>query len=54
MSIVIWNRIGFSLRCPLIGPENSRHYLNQSDAKLKLITTWSPAFSRAFGSFNWF
>ena len=24
---------------------------NQSDAKLKLITTWSPAFSRAPGSF---
>ena len=24
---------------------------NQSDAKLKLITTWSPAFSRALGSF---
>ena len=24
MSIIIWNRIGFSLRCSLIGPENSR------------------------------
>ena len=31
----------------MIGPENSRHSLNQSD--VKLYTTWSPAFSRAFG-----
>ena len=30
-------------------PENSRHSLNQSDAKLKPTTTWSPAFSRALG-----
>ena len=29
---------------------NSRHSLNQSDLKLKPITTWSPAFSRALGS----
>ena len=29
---------------------NSRHSLNQSDAKPKQITTWSPAFSRALGS----
>ena len=27
-----------------------RYLLNQSDAKLKSITTWSPAFSRALGS----
>ena len=27
----------------------SSHTLNQSDAKLKPITTWSPAFSRALG-----
>ena len=33
----------------MIGPENSLHSLNQSDAKLKPITTWSPAFSRALG-----
>ena len=33
----------------VIGPENSRHSLNQSDAKLKPTTTWSPAFSRALG-----
>ena len=31
----------------MIGPEDSRHFLNQSDAKLKPITTWSPTFSRA-------
>ena len=30
--------------------KNSRHSLNQSDAKLKPTTTWSPAFSRALGS----
>ena len=32
----------------VIGPENSCYYLNQSDVKLNPITTWSPAFSRAF------
>ena len=31
----------------MIGQENSRHSLNQSDANLKPITTCSPAFSRA-------
>ena len=30
--------------------KNSRHALNQSDAKRKPIRTWSPALSRAFGS----
>ena len=30
--------------------KNSGHALNQSDAKRKLIRTWSPALSRAFGS----
>ena len=34
----------------VIGPENSRHFLNQSDANVISITTWSPAFSRALGS----
>ena len=34
----------------MIGPENSRHPLNQSGAKLKTITAWSPAFSRALAS----
>ena len=34
----------------MIGLENSRHPLNQSDAKLKTITAWSPAFSRALAS----
>ena len=34
----------------LIGPENSRNSLIQSGAKLKPITTWSPAFSRALDS----
>ena len=41
----------FALICSVIGPENSRHSLNQSDAKFKPITTWSPAFSRALGIF---
>ena len=31
----------------MIGPENSRHSLDQSHAKL---TTWSPAFSRVWGA----
>ena len=33
----------------VIGPENSHHSFNQSDSKLKPITTWSPAFSRVSG-----
>ena len=41
---------GFALLRPVIGPENSWHPLNQSNAKPKTITTWSPAFSRALGS----
>ena len=32
----------------VIGSENSCYFLNQSDVKLNPITTWSPAFSRAF------
>lgn len=30
-----------------IDPENLRHTLNQSDANLRPLTTWSLAFSRA-------
>ena len=30
----------------MIGPENSRYHLNQSDTNLTPIPTWSPAFSR--------
>ena len=37
-----------SLLC--VCSENLRYLLNQSDAKLKPITTWSPAFSRALCS----
>ena len=36
----------------MIGSENSRQFLNQSDVKRKSITTWSPAFSRALSSFG--
>ena len=41
---------GFALLRTVIGLENLRLFLNQSDAKLKPIATWSPAFSRALGS----
>lgn len=42
--------IGFtSLTSLCDGPESLRHSLNQSDSTLKLITTWSPAYSRALG-----
>ena len=47
---VIRDCSGFALRCFVIGPENLRHSLNQSDAKLRSISSWSPAFSRALGS----
>ena len=35
---------------PVIGKENTLYPLNQSDTKFKPTTTWSPAFSRALGS----
>ena len=44
---VIKDCFGFALLRPVIGPKNSRHFLHQSDAKLKPITTRPPAFSRA-------
>ena len=34
------------------GPENLRHFFNQSDSKQKIIATWSPAFPRA-SKFPW-
>ena len=40
----------FALLRSVIGPKDSHHARNQSDAKLKPITTSSPAFSRALGS----
>ena len=49
VSKVIPDCIGFALLRSVIGPENSRHSLNQSDAKQRTITTWSPVFSRALG-----
>ena len=39
--------IFFALFLSVIGPENSRHFLNQSDAKPKPIATWLLASSRA-------
>ena len=50
MSKVIPDCIGFALLRSVIGPENSRHSLNQSDAKQLTMTTWSPVFSRSLGS----
>ena len=47
VSKVIQDCIGFALLRSVIGLENSRHFLNQSGAKLKPIATWSLAFSRA-------
>ena len=47
MSKVIWDCIGFALLCSVIGLENALHPLNQSDAKLKPIATWSLTFSHA-------
>ena len=40
--------IALALLCSVNGSENSRHSLDQSDAKPKPITAWSPAFPRAF------
>ena len=49
VSKVIRDCIGCPFLCSMIGLGNSRHTLNQSDAKLKPIPIWSPAFSRALG-----
>ena len=46
--------MGFALLHSVIGLENSRHPLSQSDAKLKPIMTWSLAFSRASGRLHVF
>ena len=41
----------FSIQCrSVIGPENLNLSFSRSAAKLKPITTWSSAFSRALGS----
>ena len=47
VSKVIRDCIGFTLLRSVIGLEISRHFFDQSDAKLKPIATWSLAFSRA-------
>ena len=39
----------FSFNRSMISPKDSRNSRNQSDAKLKPITAWSPALSRALG-----
>lgn len=39
--------LSFALLCSVIGPEKSRHSINQLNSKLTPIMTWSPAFSRA-------
>ena len=54
MSKVIRDFIGFDSLRSVIGLENSRHLLNQSDSKLKPIVTWSLAVSRASGSLHVF
>ena len=56
VSKIIWDCIGFALLYSMIGPQNWRHSLDQSDTKLIPITTWSShAFSRASaGLFGWF
>lgn len=46
LSKVFRDSIGLNLLRSVIGPENLRHFFNQSDEKLKPIMTWSPTFSR--------
>ena len=50
LSKEITNSFDSAIPCHVIGPENSRHFLHQSDPKLTPIATRSPAFSRALGS----
>ena len=50
VSKTMWVCFPFVLLRSTNGPENSRHSVNQSDARLKPVTTWSLALSRALGS----
>lgn len=50
-SEVIRRCFGFTKLCSMIGPENSRNPLDQSNVKLKSTAIWSFVFSRASGSF---
>ena len=57
MSVERKSGIGFflaSLRSLIGKKKNSRHSLNQSDAKLKPNTSWSPAFFPRFKQFACF
>lgn len=47
VSRTIRNCIGFALLSSVISAENLHHSPNQSGAKLKRITSWSPTSSRA-------
>ena len=49
-SQVIRDCVGLALLRSVIGPENSHHSINQSDANVNPTTIWSPTFSRALGS----
>ena len=40
--------VGFADLCSLVGPENSRHFLNQSNSRLEPIATWLLAFFPRF------
>ena len=51
ISKLIWDWFRFASPRSVIGPENSHHHLDQSNAKLKPISTWSPSFSRASSKF---
>ena len=46
VSKLISDWFGFAQPRGVIGPESSRHLLNQSDSKLERIVIWSLAFSR--------
>ena len=50
-SEVIRRCFSFTKLCSMIGPENSRNPLDQSNLKLNSTATWSFVFSRASSSF---
>ena len=47
---MIRDSIGFAFPSPMIGRENSRHPLNQSETKRQVIETCSSIFPQALGS----
>ena len=54
VSKVMQDCFGFTSIRSVVGLQNLRYPLNQSDTKLKPIMTWSPTFPRVFDRLTFF